>query len=131
MTGNIPYISREQTEVLLGRFDDAIASFDKALEIKPDDDQAWTIRGAALMSLGNFDEAFYSYDRALSINPNADAAWYIRACCNALKNNIELAIEDLAKAISLNNKYQEMAKTDSDFDNLREHVRFKGLVSDG
>ncbi len=112
----------------LGRYEEAIASYDKALEIKPDKDEAWTNYGFALHQLGKFEEAYLCYDRALAINPDSDSAWYNRACCFALQNQIESAIEDLAKAISLNNKFQEMAKTDTDFDNIREDARFKALV---
>ena len=112
----------------LGRYEEAISSYDKALEIKPDKEKAWNNRGVALTNLGKHKEAISSYDKALAINPDADAAWYNRACCFALQNQIQSAIENLAKAISLNNKYQEMAKTDTDFDNIREDARFKALV---
>ena len=46
----------------------------------------------------------------------------------ALQNQIESAVEDLAKAISFNQEYQEMAKTDFCFDQIREDARFKALI---
>ena len=112
----------------LGRHEEAIASYDKAIEIKPDDDSTWGQRGLTLMNLERYEEAFKSYDKALELNPDNANAWYNRACCFALQNQIESAIENLAKAISLNNECQEMAKTDTDFDNIREDARFKALV---
>jgi Flp pilus assembly protein TadD len=36
----------------LGQYEEAIASFDKAIEIKPDNDSAWLNRGVALDNLG-------------------------------------------------------------------------------
>ena len=113
----------------LGRYEEAIASYDKALEIKPDKDAAWFGRGLALRKLGRLDEAIASYDKALEIKSDNDAAWYNRACYLALQNKIEPAIENLAKAISLNMKYQAMAKTDSDFDNIREDSQFQSLIN--
>ena len=43
-----------------GDFEGSIASFDKAVEIKPDDYRAWLIRAAALIKLERFDEAIAS-----------------------------------------------------------------------
>jgi tetratricopeptide (TPR) repeat protein len=45
--------------------EDAIASFDKALELKPDLHEAWNNRGNALNDLGRWEEAIASYDKAL------------------------------------------------------------------
>ena len=52
----------------LGRLEAAIASYDKALEIKPDYHVAWNNRGIALDNLGRGEEAIASYDKALEIN---------------------------------------------------------------
>ncbi|MGJ5673866.1 MAG: tetratricopeptide repeat protein [Nostochopsis sp.] len=59
----------------LGHYEDAIASYDKAVEIKPDKDQAWYNRGNALGYLGRNQEAIASYDKALEIKPDKDEAW--------------------------------------------------------
>ncbi|NET60559.1 MAG: tetratricopeptide repeat protein [Symploca sp. SIO2E6] len=70
-----------------------------------------------------------SYDRAIEIKPDDGAAWYNKACCYGLQNNIDLAIQNLQQAINLNpDKYREMAKTDSDFDNIRSEPRFQELI---
>ena len=58
----------------LGRLDDAIASYDKALEIKPDDHEAWYNRGVALGNLGRLDDAIASYDKALEFKPDDPSA---------------------------------------------------------
>lgn len=72
-----------------GDFIGAIASFDQALEIKPDLHQAWTNRGIALGNLGRLEEAIASYDKALEIQPDFHQAWYNRG--NALRNLGRLA----------------------------------------
>jgi len=113
----------------LGRIEEALASWDKALEFNPDDEAAWYNRGVALAKLGRIEEALASYDKAIELKPNKDAAWYNKACCYALQNNCDLAIENLQQAIHLNpDKYREMAKTDSDFDNIRLDPRFQALI---
>jgi hypothetical protein len=46
-----------------------------------------------------------------------------------LLGNTELAIAALQQAIYLNaNEYPQLAKTDSDFDNLRENDKFQALL---
>ncbi|WP_146220329.1 tetratricopeptide repeat protein, partial [Microcystis aeruginosa] len=58
-----------------GDFIGAIASYDRALEFKPDDHPAWNNRGIALYNLGRYEEAIASYDRALEIKPDDHQAW--------------------------------------------------------
>ncbi|MBW4448066.1 MAG: tetratricopeptide repeat protein [Spirirestis rafaelensis WJT71-NPBG6] len=47
-----------------------MASYDKALSIKPDLHLAWNNRGYALEKLGRNSEAIASYDKALEIKPD-------------------------------------------------------------
>ena len=82
-----------------------------------------------LKKLGRNEEAIASYDRALQIKPDLHEAWYNKACAYSLQNNIELALENLQKAIQINpEKYRELAKTDSDFENIRHDPRFQALI---
>ena len=113
----------------LGRFEQAIASYDRALEIKPDYHEAWDGRGVALGNLGRFEEEIASYDHAIKINSNYANAYYNKACCYGLQNNVELAIENLQRAINLDVEYQDMAKTDKDFEQIRGDERFQSLLS--
>ena len=112
----------------LGRNEEAIASWDKAIEIKPDYHQAWNNRGNALGNLGRYEEAIASWDKAIEIKPDLDEAWYNQACAYSLLNDIDTAIEKLQEAINLNPEYKEMAKTDSDFDAIRDDQRFVKII---
>ncbi len=59
-------------------YKEAIASFDKALKIQPDDHHAWSSRGNALIELERYEEAIASHDKALEIKPNYYWAWNSR-----------------------------------------------------
>ncbi|REJ47589.1 MAG: tetratricopeptide repeat protein [Microcystis flos-aquae DF17] len=113
----------------LGRLAEAIASYDRALEFKPDFHEAWYNRGNALGNLGRFEQAIASYDRALEINSNYANTYYNKACCYGLQNNVELAIENLQRAINLDVEYQDMAKTDKDFEQIRGDERFQSFLN--
>ena len=123
------WYNRGNAFVNLGRYEEAEASYDKALALEPDQDAAWYGRGVTLGNLGRHEEAVASYDKALALKPDHDSAWYNRACCLALQNQLDLAIDSLTKAISINQEYQTMAKTDADFDNIRDDQRFQSLVN--
>jgi tetratricopeptide (TPR) repeat protein len=109
-------------------YEEAISSYDKAVEIKPDNHEAWDNKGLSLAYLGRFEEAITSYNLALAIQPDYPNAWYNKACAYALQGQINLAVENLEKAISLDEEYRDMAKNDADFDRIREDSRFQKLI---
>ena len=51
-------------------FDEALASYDRALAVRPDDAEVLFNRGTVLRELNRLDEALASYDRALALQPN-------------------------------------------------------------
>lgn len=57
-----------------GKFEDAIISYDKALELDPNDTDTWCSKGNALASLQRFRLAIKSYDQAIKIDPGNNAA---------------------------------------------------------
>jgi superkiller protein 3 len=77
----------------------AIASYDKALEIKPDYHDAWYNRGIALGNLGRWEEAIASYDKALEIKPDDHEAWYNRGIALRNLGRLEEAIASYDKAL--------------------------------
>jgi Tfp pilus assembly protein PilF len=52
-------------------------------------------------------------------------ALYNKACCYGVQNQDERASKCLKRAIDLDAKYRDMAKTDTDFDSLREAIPFR------
>ncbi|MGA9382421.1 MAG: tetratricopeptide repeat protein [Phormidium sp.] len=114
----------------LGRYEEAIASFDQAVKLNPNNDAAWNNQGNALCNLRRDEEAIASYDQGVKLNPNKDSAWYNKACCYALQGDIVRSIENLQKAIDLNKKWRDQAKTDSDFDRIRQEKQFQLLIEE-
>jgi tetratricopeptide (TPR) repeat protein len=62
-----------------GRFDEAIAHFDKALKIYPRLANGWAGKGRASNALGQYEEAIHCYDEALRLDPRDATAWHDKA----------------------------------------------------
>jgi superkiller protein 3 len=77
----------------------AIASYDKALEIKPDYHAAWKNRGNALYKLGRLEDAIASYDKGLEIKPDSCEAWNNRRYALRNLGRWEEAIASFDKAL--------------------------------
>jgi tetratricopeptide (TPR) repeat protein len=126
------WYDRGNSHDVLGRKEEAIASYDKALEIRPDFDPAWNNRGYSLHGLGRKEEAIASYDKALEIRPGSHHAFYNKARCYASQNQIDLAIDCLQQAIALDPipMWKDKAKTDTDFDLIRDSDGFRALMEE-
>jgi tetratricopeptide (TPR) repeat protein len=86
----------------LGRVREALACFDKALEILPRFDAAWLDKGVALTKLGRTKEAIECYERALEINPKSANAWYNLGAAQQFQGRIEESLASYDQAVTLN-----------------------------
>jgi tetratricopeptide (TPR) repeat protein len=114
----------------LSRYEEAIAAYDQALAINPNLDEAFYNKGIALINLGRYEEAIAAYDQSLAIKPEDANTHFNKSCCFALSGQTEPAITSLQTAISLDSKYREMAKTDTDFDAIRDLEEFQQLLAE-
>ena len=112
----------------LERYDEALADYNRSLELKPDDPATLNNRGNTYAKLERYDEALADYNRSLELRPDDPAILYNLACLFSLQGKSDDALTYLEKAIHKDRKYREMAKTDKDFDNIRDDPRFKKLI---
>ncbi|EPF22454.1 MAG: tetratricopeptide repeat protein [Microcystis aeruginosa Ma_MB_F_20061100_S19] len=91
-----------------GDFLGAIASYDRALEIKPDYYYAWNNRGNALVNLGILEEAIASYDRALEFKPDYHQAWHNRGSALHNLGRFEEEIASYDRALEIKPDYHEV-----------------------
>ncbi len=73
---------RGDTLLELKRYDDALASYNRAVELKPEYAEAWKGKGSTLLALKRYEEARNAYDKAIQIQPDYSEAWIGRG--NAL-----------------------------------------------
>jgi tetratricopeptide (TPR) repeat protein len=84
-----------------GKFEEAVASFDKALDINPNIAEAWGNRGIILRKLGRNREALDSYDKAIDIYPNYVLVWYNRGVLLGMLGRYSEALASYDKAIAI------------------------------
>jgi tetratricopeptide (TPR) repeat protein len=85
----------------LGRYEEAIASFDKATELKPDYHKAWYNRGNSLVmvNLGQLEEALTSFDKATELKPDYHEAWNSLGYVLLKSGRLDEAITSFDKAL--------------------------------
>jgi len=82
-------------------YDEAIAEFNKAIEIDPDFADAYYNRGIANSKKGNLEKAISDYSKAIEINPRDSDAYFNRGLVYHKKNNLDKAISDYTKVIQI------------------------------
>ncbi len=87
-----------------GKYDDAIADYDKAIALGPNVAIAYTNRGLAYGQKREVDRAIADYTKAIAIDPNFVLAYALRGGAYYVKGEVDRAIADYTKAIALNPK---------------------------
>lgn len=69
------WVDKGMTLVMECKYDEAIKTFDKAIELNPRDAVAYSNRGAAYGQIGNYKQQFEDSNRAIELNAR-DAVAY-------------------------------------------------------
>jgi serine/threonine-protein kinase len=81
---------------------EAIATFSKAIELKPDYWESWSHRGEAYVKAGQVDKGIADYSKAIEVDSKNSAAWNERGVAYLGLHQYDNALSDLDKAIELN-----------------------------
>jgi tetratricopeptide (TPR) repeat protein len=94
-------------QTLLGKKETAIASFDRALKLRPNYAEALSNRGLTLYELGRFEEALVSFEDALNAERNHAEALLNRGLTLHKLNRFEEALASFAGALAVRPNYIE------------------------
>jgi tetratricopeptide (TPR) repeat protein len=89
----------------LGRYDEAVRSYDRALEIDPRFAAAWNNKGNSFRRLGRHDEAICCYDKALEMDPQDTAAWNNKGNSLHSLGRDEEALRSYDRALALDPRF--------------------------
>lgn len=99
--GGAAHLGEGRVLAALGRFDEAVASYDAALAVAPDDLLAWLGRGYACSRLLRHGEALESIDRALALGEGTSETWHHHGHALAGLGRYLEAAESFRRAIAL------------------------------
>ena len=85
----------------IGKSEESLAAFQKALETEPDNAINRYNYGSILQELKQYERALKEYDRAVALDPRMAKAFNNRGITHCLLGNHQKAVPDLRKALSL------------------------------
>jgi protein O-GlcNAc transferase len=108
------------------RFEEALDSYARALQIRPDYAEAYNNRGVALQEVRRFEEALDSYARALQIRPDYAEAYNNRGVALQNLKRFDDALDSFERALQIRPDYAEAYYNRGDA--LRELKRFEDAL---
>ena len=78
-----------------------IEDYTKAIELNPDDAEAYHNRGAAYYDLGNLELAIKDYTKAIELDPDFARTYINRGLAYRLSGNLDKAIKDYERYLEL------------------------------
>ncbi len=91
----------------LRQLEAAVASYDQAIALQPDNAEAYSNRGNSLKELGQLEAAVASYDRAIALQPTVATIHYNRGNVLRELGQLEAAVASYDRAIALRPSYAE------------------------
>ncbi|MEA5596095.1 tetratricopeptide repeat protein [Rivularia sp. UHCC 0363] len=92
----------------LQRYQDALTSYKKAIEIQPEYAKAWNGQAKTLYELKSYQEALSAYDKAIQIQPNYQESWSGRGFALNKLQRYQEAINSFDKALKLQSEAPEV-----------------------
>ncbi len=84
-----------------GRFDEAIADFEKTIALDPSRNKAYNNLGVLYLNAGLFDKSIECFNKSIAINPKDVESYNNRGAFYAYTGQYEKALEDFSKTIEL------------------------------
>jgi protocatechuate 3,4-dioxygenase beta subunit/tetratricopeptide (TPR) repeat protein len=106
----------------------AVAAYEQVVRVNPHDGQNWQNYGFALHSLKRYDEAIKAWTKSVEVGYQPATGLYNVACANSLSGHKDAALAFLQKAIDAGFSQEELIRTDTDLDPIRQDPRFKKII---
>ena len=119
------YVSRGNDLYRQGDYRAAVDSYQAALALRPGDLKARNNLGIAYMQLAMDDRAIAAFEDVLRRDGAYGLAYYNLACVHARAGRAAEAAGYLRRAVEIEPRARDWARTDGDFDAVRESPQFR------
>ena len=93
--------SRGETHHTMGRYDEAVTAFDRAIAIDPGFEDAWKNRGLSLALPNRTSESEESFVRAIAIDPDDAATFYYQALARNATGDRAGALASIERGVAI------------------------------
>ena len=90
-----------------GKYNESLEAYNRALELDPNDFEAWNNKGIDQGLLGRYDEALESFENAVALNESYAEAWYNMGVIYDFKGYFHTAVQAYKRATQINPAYQK------------------------
>lgn len=111
-----------------GQHIDALAAYDKVLDIDVTHPEAWNLKSLVDYEQKNYSKALDAVQNAVESDPSYGMAWYNKACYLSLLNQVPESLEALKRSIEIDVKNARKAVKDRDFINVRIEEGFRRII---
>ena len=102
--------------------EEANASYEKVLELEPNNFEAIFDRGCLQLDTYLFDEALSSFDRVIELNPDWTEVYYEKAKLYFLLEDMDKAIEMIEKAFTIKPEDRVEYNLENDWEKIIEFL---------
>jgi adenylate cyclase len=100
----------------------------RALELNPDDARALCLGALVYLKLGDKNTGLAWLQRAQDASPDSSNVMYNAACFHSISGDLETALDCLERAADIGARNKRMWESDKDFENIKDHPRFRALL---
>ena len=94
-------MNRGDLYTTLGRHEEALADYDRSIELDPTKCHVYKQRGASYRNLGRYEEALADYDRSIELDPTQSSTYHHRAFAHSGLGHHNEALADFDETIRL------------------------------
>ena len=106
----------------------AAAAYEQIVQANPHNGQHWHNYAFALHSLKRYDEAIKAWTKSIEFGFQPATGLYNLACAHALAGHKDEALAGLQKAVDAGFGQEELIRTDTDLNPIRDDPRYKKIV---
>jgi tetratricopeptide (TPR) repeat protein len=98
----ITYYNNGNNLLNSGKLEEALASYNQAIEVNPKFIEALNNKGTVLAKMGKVDESLETFEQGLKINPDISGLWLGKGLALSMKGNFKEGLQAIDQSLKIN-----------------------------